>query len=75
MSVLMPVAGIVIMPITVAFAWATGYSAAPPVVVAEIAMVLAALAGATVLARRLSLREGRTAAETSHADATRVKPA
>ncbi|MER7586562.1 hypothetical protein ABTW72_03405 [Micromonospora sp. NPDC127501] len=49
--------------------------AAPPVVVAEIAMVLAALAGATVLARRLSLREGRTASDTSHPDATRVKPA
>ncbi|RAO63150.1 hypothetical protein [Micromonospora saelicesensis] len=75
MSVLMPVAGIVITPVTVAFAWATDYSAAPPVVVAEIAMVLAALAGATVLARRLSLRESRTASDTSHPDATRVKPA
>jgi hypothetical protein len=28
-----------------------------------------------VLARRLSLREGRTSAETSHPDATRVKNA
>ncbi|MFI6273148.1 hypothetical protein [Micromonospora zamorensis] len=75
MSVLMPVAGIVITPITVAFAFATDYSAAPPVVVAEIAMVLAALAAATVLARRLSLREARTASDTLHPDTTRVRPA
>ncbi|MEU8405028.1 hypothetical protein AB0C19_02370 [Micromonospora sp. NPDC048842] len=75
MSVLMPVAGIVITPITVAFARTTDYSAAPPVVIAEIAMVLAALAGATVLARRLSLREGRTDSDTSHPEATRVNPA
>ncbi|MFF0467665.1 hypothetical protein ACFYPX_09610 [Micromonospora zamorensis] len=75
MAVLVPVAGIIITPITVGFAWSTGYSLAPPVVVAEIAMVLAALAGATVLARRLSLREGRTPSDTSHPDATRVRPA
>ncbi|PYC76154.1 hypothetical protein C7C45_01265 [Micromonospora arborensis] len=75
MSVLVPAAGIVITPITVGFAWATDYSTAPPVVVTEIAMVLAALAGATVLARRLSLREGRPASDTSHPDSTRVKPA
>ncbi|MET7376712.1 hypothetical protein [Micromonospora arida] len=75
MSVLVPVAGIIITPITVGFAWSTGYSLAPPVVVAEIAMVLAALAGATLLARRLSLREGPTDSDTSHPDATRVKPA
>ncbi|TDC35125.1 hypothetical protein E1211_16310 [Micromonospora sp. 15K316] len=56
MSLLMPAAGILITPITMAFAWSTGYSTAPGVVVAEVAMVLAALAGATVLARRLSLR-------------------
>ncbi|MEU7755061.1 hypothetical protein [Micromonospora sp. NPDC049171] len=43
----MPAAGIVVTPITVGFAWATDYSTAPAVVVAEIAMVLAALAGAT----------------------------
>ncbi|MBQ1017493.1 hypothetical protein KBX71_06365 [Micromonospora sp. D93] len=75
MTALVPAAGIIITPITVGFAWSTDYSTAPPVVVAEIAMVLAALAGATVLARRLSLREGRNAADTSHPDATRVKPA
>ncbi|MEU8256498.1 hypothetical protein AB0C06_19795 [Micromonospora inaquosa] len=75
MIILVPAAGIVITPVTVGFAWSTDYSTAPSVVVAEIAMVLAALAGATVLARRLSLREGRTDSDTSHPEATRVKPA
>ncbi|WP_410813560.1 hypothetical protein [Micromonospora sp. 067-2] len=75
MGVLMPVAGIVITPITMAFAWSTGYSTAPAVVVSEIAMVLAALAGATVLARRLSLRSGQGASDTPRTDATRTKPA
>ncbi|MGC4747598.1 hypothetical protein ACLQ28_18370 [Micromonospora sp. DT201] len=74
MSVLVPAAGIVITPITVGFAWATGYSTAPEVVTTEIAMVLAALAGATVLARRLSLREGRTASDTPHTDTTVIRP-
>ncbi|WP_430496135.1 hypothetical protein ACQRWP_17495 [Micromonospora trifolii] len=71
MTVLVPAAGIIITPITVGFAWSTGYSTAPPVVVAEIAMVLAALAGATVLARRLSLREHRVVSDAPHT----VKPA
>ncbi|MEU7803187.1 hypothetical protein AB0J14_25840 [Micromonospora arborensis] len=75
MSVLIPVAGILVTPITMAFAWATGYSTAPEVVTTEIAMVLAALAGATALARRLSLREGRTASDTPHTDTTNFKPA
>ncbi|MET8091404.1 hypothetical protein [Micromonospora sp. NPDC005220] len=75
MSMLLPAAGIIITPITIAFAWSTDYSTAPAVVVAEIGMVLAALAGATVLARRLSLREGRVASDTPHPDATNVKPA
>lgn len=75
MSVLMPAAGIIITPIAIAFAWSTDYSTAPAVVVAEIAMVLAALAGATVLARRLSLREGPVASDTPHPDATNFKPA
>ncbi|MEU8332050.1 hypothetical protein [Micromonospora sp. NPDC048839] len=75
MSVLVPVAGIVITPITVGFAWATDYSTAPTVVIMEIAMVLAAIAGATMLARRLSLRESRPASDTSRPDATTVKPA
>ncbi|MFG1837422.1 hypothetical protein ACGFH8_03190 [Micromonospora sp. NPDC049175] len=75
MSVLVPVAGIVITPITVGFAWATDYSLAPSVVLTEIAMVLGAIAGATALARRLSLREARTAAASPHPETTRVKPA
>lgn len=75
MSVLVPVVGIVTTPIVVGFAWATDYSFAPSVVVTEIAMVLAALAGATVLARRLSLREGRAASNTPHTDTANFKPA
>ncbi len=59
MSLLLPTAGIVVTPITMAYAWSTDYSTAPEVLVVEVVMVLAALAGATVLARRLSLRERR----------------
>jgi len=62
MSLLLPVAGILITPITMAFAWSTGYSTAPPIVLTEVAMVLAALAGATILARRLALSNRRQAA-------------
>ncbi|MFG1872704.1 hypothetical protein [Micromonospora arborensis] len=75
MSVLVPVAGIVTTPIIVGFAWATDYSLAPSVVVTEIAMALAALAGATVLARRLSFREARVVSDTPHTDTTNFKPA
>ncbi|MEU8287584.1 hypothetical protein AB0C01_24975 [Micromonospora sp. NPDC048905] len=75
MSVLVPAAGIVVTPITVGFAWATDYSTAPTVVITEIAMVLAAIAGATMVARRLSLRGRRPASDTSRPDATTVKPA
>ena len=75
MSVLLPAAVIIITPITIAFAWSTDYSTALAVVLAEIAMVLAALAGATVLARRLSLREVRPASDTPHPDATNLEPA
>ncbi|MFU8872723.1 hypothetical protein [Micromonospora sp. SL4-19] len=57
MSLLMPAAGVLITPITMAFAWSTGYSTAPEVLLAEVGMVLAALGGATVLARHLSLRD------------------
>ncbi|GGO14504.1 hypothetical protein [Micromonospora parathelypteridis] len=74
MSVLIPAAGILVTPITMAFAWSTDYSTAPEVVATEFAMVLATLAGATVLARRLSLREGRAASDTSHPDATVIRP-
>jgi hypothetical protein len=61
MCLLLPVAGIVITPITMGFAWLTGFSTAPLVVLAEAAMALGALAGATVLARRWSLRDRRPA--------------
>jgi hypothetical protein len=57
MSVLWPVAGIVITPVTMGFAWTTGFSTSPAVVLAEVMLVAGALAGATVLARRWSLRE------------------
>ena len=57
MCLLLPVAGIAITPVTMAFAWTTGYSTAVPVVLAEILLVLAALGGATALARRWALRE------------------
>ena len=59
MMVLLPVAGILVTPLTMAFAWSTGYSTYLPVVITEIAMVMAALGGATVLARQWSLRERR----------------
>lgn len=57
MSLLLPVAGLLVTPITMAFAWSTGYATAPSVVLTEVAMVLAALAGATALARRWALRD------------------
>ncbi|GAA0394544.1 hypothetical protein GCM10009541_41990 [Micromonospora gifhornensis] len=73
MSLLLPAAGIVVTPITMAYAWSTDYSTAPEVLVVEVVMVLAALAGATVLARRLSLRERRRA--TGAAPDAAVEPA
>ncbi|MCA2218189.1 DUF1048 domain-containing protein [Jidongwangia harbinensis] len=57
MTVLLPLAGALITPVTMAFAWSTGYSTAAPVILAEVALVLGALAGATVLARAWALRE------------------
>jgi hypothetical protein len=57
MCVLLPIAGVMITPITMGFAWTTGYSTSSPVVVAEMALVAGSQAGATVLARRWSLRE------------------
>ncbi|GIE97331.1 hypothetical protein [Paractinoplanes rishiriensis] len=59
MAVLVPLAGILITPVTMAFAWTTDYSQASYVIFAEAFIVLAALAGATVLARRWSLRDSR----------------
>lgn len=54
-GILLALAGIVVTPVTMAFAWLTGYSTSPQVVLTEAAAVVAALAGATVLGRRLSL--------------------
>ncbi len=74
MSLLMPAAGILITPITMAFAWSTGYSTAPEVIATEVAMVLATLAGATVLARRLSIRDRQEPSDTT-LNTTEIKPA
>jgi len=57
MAVLLPLAGILVTPLTMAFAWSTGYSTAPQVLIIEIALVVGALTGATALARRWALRE------------------
>jgi hypothetical protein len=57
MALLLPVAAIVITPITMGFAWIMGYSTSAPVVLIELALVGGALAGAIVLARRWALRE------------------
>jgi hypothetical protein len=59
MALLVPLAALLITPVTMAFASTTDYSVAAHVVVAEMLIVLAALAGATVLARRWSLRDSR----------------
>jgi lysylphosphatidylglycerol synthetase-like protein (DUF2156 family) len=56
MCLLLPVAGLLITPVTMGFAWTTDYSWAPHVLLTEVGLVLAALAGATMLARRLALR-------------------
>ena len=57
MSVLLPIAGAAVTPIVMGFARTTDYSDSLPVVATEMALVAAALAGATVLARRWSLRD------------------
>jgi hypothetical protein len=63
MALLLPLTGIVITPVTMAFAWTTGYSTSATVVGAEVLIVAGALAGATVLARRWALREPAKRAE------------
>jgi lysylphosphatidylglycerol synthetase-like protein (DUF2156 family) len=65
MCLLLPLAGIVITPITMGFAALTGFSTLAPVVLTEMLLVLAALAGATVLARRWALREQAGVRQTS----------
>jgi hypothetical protein len=67
MALLLPLTGILVTPVTMAFAWTTDYSTSSPVVVTEVLIVLAALAGATVLARRWALRERPEHAETASA--------
>lgn len=57
MAVLLSLAGIVVTPVTMAFAWATDFSTSAPVVLTELLFVAGTLAGATVLARRWALRE------------------
>jgi hypothetical protein len=59
MGLLLPVAGALSVTAAVLFARSTGYSAEPWVIVTEIGLVLAALGGATVLARAWSLRPVR----------------
>lgn len=54
----LPLTGIVMTPITMAFAWTTDYDNSLPTVFVEVGLVVAAIAGATVLARRWALREG-----------------
>jgi hypothetical protein len=55
MAVLVPIAGLLITPVTMGFAAMAGYSTALPVILFEMAIVAGALAGATVLARRWAL--------------------
>jgi hypothetical protein len=50
-----PAAGVLAIPVTMWFAWLADYSTSPPVFLAEVAIVGAALAGGAVLARRWAL--------------------
>ncbi|WP_328477887.1 hypothetical protein OHA21_25665 [Actinoplanes sp. NBC_00393] len=56
------VTGLLITPVVMGFAWTTDYSLDTVVVFTEVAIVVAALAGATYLARRWALRERPTTA-------------
>jgi hypothetical protein len=51
-AVAVPVAGVLAIPVTMGFASLAGYRTSPPVFLAEVAIVGAALAGGAVLARR-----------------------
>lgn len=57
MMLLLPLAGVAVTPIAITFVGMTGYDDSIPTVFAEVALVVAALAGATVLARRWALRD------------------
>ncbi|GIF71372.1 hypothetical protein [Asanoa siamensis] len=56
MALLLPLAGVIATPITMAFAATVNYSTALPVVAVEFALFGGILAGAVVLARRWALR-------------------
>lgn len=66
MALLVPLAGLAVTPVTMGFAALVNYTDALPVVAIECGMVAAALAGATILARRWSLRGWATAGGTTH---------
>jgi hypothetical protein len=55
MAVLVPLAGVLVTPVIMGFAWLAGYSTALSVIVVEAGIVAAALSGAVVLARRWAL--------------------
>jgi hypothetical protein len=57
MALLLPLAGALATPLTMAFAATVGYSTAMPVLAIECALFGGALAGAVVLARRWALRD------------------
>jgi lysylphosphatidylglycerol synthetase-like protein (DUF2156 family) len=57
MGVLLPAAGVALTPIAIGIARASDYTASFPVIFAEMTLVIAALAGAVVLARRWALRD------------------
>ena len=75
MALLWPLAGVLITPVVMAFAWSLDYSTDAPVVAIEVGMVLAALAGATYLARRWALRESRAGAAVPPASTAGASPA
>ncbi len=54
-AVAVPVAGVLAIPVTMGFASLADYSTSPPILLAEVAIVGAALAGDAVLARRWAL--------------------
>lgn len=66
MAVLLPLTGIVITPVTIGFAYLAGFSTSLPVLLIEVALVAATLAGAVVLARRWALAPALAATEPVH---------
>ncbi|SNT66177.1 hypothetical protein SAMN05421812_1344 [Asanoa hainanensis] len=71
MALLLPLAGALATPVTVAFAATVNYSNALPVLAIECALMGAALAGAIVLARRWALR-GWASIPAPHLSATQA---